>query len=95
MNFDQRSMHLNTEIGLLIDSPILAQQLAVRFESMTKPENAYEVFVRAPIERVSPGLAWLTQEEGTSIEYEREPARSAWQRIGAELLTQLPLDREL
>jgi putative cardiolipin synthase len=28
MNFDQRSMHLNTEIGLIIDSPALAQQIA-------------------------------------------------------------------
>ena len=28
MNFDQRSKHLNTEIGLIIDSPELAQQTA-------------------------------------------------------------------
>jgi len=35
MNFDQRSMHLNTEIGLIIDSPELAQQTVARFESMT------------------------------------------------------------
>lgn len=31
MNFDQRSMHLNTEIGLIIGSPALAQQITARF----------------------------------------------------------------
>ena len=31
MNFDQRSKRLNTEIGLIIDSPELAQQTALRF----------------------------------------------------------------
>jgi putative cardiolipin synthase len=41
MNFDQRSRHLNTEIGLIIDSPELAQQMAARFDAMAKLENAY------------------------------------------------------
>jgi phosphatidylserine/phosphatidylglycerophosphate/cardiolipin synthase-like enzyme len=40
MNFDQRSMHLNTEIGLLIDSPELAEELARRFAAMAQPANA-------------------------------------------------------
>ncbi len=34
MNFDQRSKRLNTEIGLIIDSPELARQTALRFEGM-------------------------------------------------------------
>jgi putative cardiolipin synthase len=34
MNFDRRSMHLNTEVGLIIDSPALAEQIAPRFEAM-------------------------------------------------------------
>ena len=34
MNFDQRSLHLNTQIGLIIDSPVLAEQVAMRFEVM-------------------------------------------------------------
>src|SRR6185369_11868110 len=37
MNFDQRSLHLNTELGLIIESPELAQQVAARFESIAQP----------------------------------------------------------
>jgi len=47
MNFDQRSKHLNTEIGLIIGSPELAQQTAMRFESMVQPANAYALAWRA------------------------------------------------
>ena len=46
MNFDQRSMHLNTEIGLLVDSPELAQQVAARFDAMVQPVNAYRLALR-------------------------------------------------
>jgi putative cardiolipin synthase len=40
MNFDQRSKQLNTEIGLIIDSPELARQTAARFDSLTQPASA-------------------------------------------------------
>ncbi|HEX7374587.1 MAG TPA: phospholipase D family protein, partial [Steroidobacteraceae bacterium] len=43
MNFDQRSKRLNTEVGLIIDSPELAQQTALRFEAMAQPEESYRV----------------------------------------------------
>jgi putative cardiolipin synthase len=95
MNFDQRSLHLNTEIGLIIDSPVLAQQVAARFEAMVKPVNAYELFVRVPLAGAAPSLGWRTEEDGKTVEYEREPARSAWQRFKAETLSLMPLDREL
>jgi putative cardiolipin synthase len=41
MNLDQRSRRLNTEVGLIIDSPELAQETAKRFEAMILPENSY------------------------------------------------------
>ncbi|MES2406360.1 MAG: phospholipase D family protein [Pseudomonadota bacterium] len=94
MNFDQRSMHLNTEIGLLIDSPALAQQVAGRFEAMVEPANAYELILR----RNSAGdssLVWKTQEQGKMVEYTTEPARSDWQRMKVNIMSLLPLDKEL
>ena len=95
MNFDQRSMHLNTEIGLIIDSPALAQQIAARFESMVQPANAYMLALRQNDAGRTPSLVWRTQEGGKAVEYETEPARSKWQRIEVNLLSLLPLDREL
>ena len=90
MNFDQRSKRLNTEVGLIIDSPELAQQTALRFEGMVQPENAYSVELRDQRH-----LVWETQEGGKTVRYDREPARGEGQRLQVELLSFLPLDREL
>jgi len=95
MNFDQRSMHLNTEIGLIIDSPELAQQTAARFESMASLPNSYALMLRQHNDGTPPRIVWRTNEDGTIVEYNREPARSSWQKLKAELLTLLPLDDEL
>jgi putative cardiolipin synthase len=94
MNFDQRSRHLNTEVGLIIDSPELAQQMAARFEAMAQPENAYALALVAGSRSRSP-LVWHTEENGKAVEYFREPARSAWQRWELNFFSLLPLDKEL
>lgn len=95
MNFDQRSMHINTEIGLIIDSPALAQQVAARFEAMVQPVNSYMLALRPDDAGRSPSLVWHTQENAKAVEYGTEPARSNWQRIKANILSLLPLDKEL
>jgi cardiolipin synthase C len=95
MNFDQRSKYLNTEIGLIIDSPELAQQTAARFDSMTQPENAYVLSERDPDSGPGKNLVWDTVENGKSVEYTREPAQSHWQKFKVRLLAMLPFRREL
>jgi putative cardiolipin synthase len=93
MNFDQRSKHLNTEIGLIIDSPELAQQTAARFNAMTLPENAYELSLRDL--HHGRGIVWDTVEDGKAVEYTRDPARSRWQRMMMKFLALLPFRGEL
>ena len=95
MNFDQRSAHLNTEIGLIIDSPELAQQTAGRFAAMVSPPNSYKLTLLPREDGKSPRLVWRTEEEGRAIEYAAEPARSDAQRRKVEFLSLLPLDDEL
>ena len=95
MNFDQRSMHLNTEVGLLIESVELARQTAARFESIARPENSYRVAFSAQDDRVAPRMVWQSIEDGKPVEYDAEPARSPEQRIKLRLLSILPLDSEL
>ncbi len=94
MNFDLRSMYLNTEIGLIIDSPELARQAAARFEAMSSPPNAYQVLL-APRRGGSKSMVWRTQENGQLVEYDREPARSNGQRVLVKLLSLLDVDEEL
>jgi putative cardiolipin synthase len=95
MNFDQRSMHLNTEVGLIIDSPELARQIAARFDAMARPENAYHVELRSGAADDRRQLSWHTQRDGEPVELLSEPARSDGQRNEAKLLSLLPLDSEL
>jgi putative cardiolipin synthase len=94
LNFDQRSKHLNTEIGLLIASPELSREIAARFEALTQLDNAYTV----TLDGATAGnqrLVWKTQEDGKVIEYRKEPARNEWQRVKVKFLSFLPLDKEL
>jgi putative cardiolipin synthase len=95
MNFDQRSRHLNTEIGLIIDSPELAQETVARFDRMVQPENVYAPAWRAPLAGSRGHLVWTTREDGKAVEYAKEPARSSWQRLELTIMSWLPMDREL
>jgi cardiolipin synthase C len=94
MNWDQRSRRINTELGLVINSATLAQQLAGRFVAMAQPENSYSVTLRTPA-GASDQLVWKTVLDGKPIEFTREPARNSWQRFKVHALAALPLDSEL
>ena len=95
MNFDQRSQRINTEIGVIVGSPDIAQQTALRFENMVKPENCYALALSPAGAAHESRLTWRTEENNRDVELDREPARTGWQRLQAKLLALLPLNREL
>ena len=94
MNFDKRSRHLNTEVGLIIDSPELAVQTVARFTAMVQPQNSYLLSLRPSGVGGTPRLYWHTEEDGWTVDYLREPARSAWQRLEVRALALLPVGNE-
>ena len=86
-NFDQRSALLNTEMGLVIDSPTLARRLAETFET-TVPAAAYEV-------RLGPdgrSLEWIEQTAAGETLYDTESGTSWFQRRSVDMLSILPVD---
>jgi len=91
MNFDQRSHALNTELGLIIDSPELARQTVDRFDAMTRPESAYSV----RFADTGKQLLWHYREQGRDVGQAAEPARNPWQRFKVRLISLLPIDPEL
>jgi putative cardiolipin synthase len=95
MNFDERSRHLNTEIGLIIDSPTLAQVTAARFNGMAQLQNAYQPAIVTAQSGRSAHLQWTTQEKGAVVVYRNEPAPNPWRRFLVTLLAWLPVRREL
>jgi putative cardiolipin synthase len=94
MNYDQRSKRLNTEIGLLIASPELSKDIATRIDALTQLDNSYAVTLSDGA-KGKQQLIWTTQEAGTVVRHETEPARNAWQKMKVRLLSVLPLGREL
>jgi putative cardiolipin synthase len=94
MNLDQRSVRLNTEMGLIIASDHLADALTARFNALTTPENAYEVQLTHDSSHDS-RLVWRTQKDGQQLELRKEPARTGLQRFEVHFLSLFPLDGEL
>ncbi len=86
-NFDQRSTHLNTEMGLVIDSPALAQGLAGTFDTAV-PRIAYEVRL-APDGR---GLEWVEQTAAGEARYDTEPGTSWFLRSKVDFMSILPIE---
>ncbi|HKW95151.1 MAG TPA: phospholipase D family protein [Methylomirabilota bacterium] len=71
MNLDPRSAEVNSEMGVVVDSPALAQIAAAALDEAMKPENSWRVDI-AP----SGNVRWVA---GTDVRYV-QPARSLWER---------------
>jgi putative cardiolipin synthase len=88
---DQRSKLLNTEMGVIVDSPGLAKAVADFFDRATAPENAFRVELKAePHGR--PDIVWVTLEQGRMQTFEHEPGASAHRKVEAMFLKLLPID---
>jgi putative cardiolipin synthase len=85
-NTDQRSAHLNTEMGLAIDSPVLARQLGTAFDDVV-PKVAYEV-------RLTPAgaLEWLDRTPQGVERFSAEPGTVAGTRALVDFLSILPIE---
>ena len=85
-NLDPRSIDLNTEMGLVIDSPDMAAQLDARL-SESMPGRAYAVRIGADGK-----LNWIEQSGQATVTYREEPGTSVWKRAGVRILSWLPID---
>jgi len=86
-NLDPRSVYLNTEIGLLIDDPVLADEVARLFDRDLTPENTWRVRVNEKGE-----LIWESSEGAVGAP---QPARTLWQRIQVFFFSLMPVEDQL
>ena len=93
-NYDQRSLKINTEMGLLIDNATLAADVARRFDAMTAPGAAYRVLLESD-SKDKPRLVWETQINNQPVRLFKEPSRGWWQMTREKLLALAPLEPEL
>jgi putative cardiolipin synthase len=86
-NFDPRSFFLNTEMGILVDSPALAAEFDGIFAERVRL-NAYRVVAG---EDGRP--RWIeTLPEGGEVVHDTEPGTSWAQRLAVRVLGWLPID---
>ncbi|TXS95977.1 phospholipase D family protein [Parahaliea maris] len=72
MNYDPRSAVINSEMGVFIDSPPLAEVVNTLIDRDIQPDNSWEVSLDAEGK-----LIWNNSVDSVT----RQPARSVWQRI--------------
>jgi putative cardiolipin synthase len=85
-NFDPRSARLNTEMGFVIDSAVLAEAIADGFSNEI-PIHAYRVRL-SDVGR----LQWVEQDAEKVIVHDQEPGASLLRRVGVSLLSLLPIE---
>ncbi len=84
-NLDPRSLRLNTELGVILESRTLVAELKETFERLSSDKNAWQV------RRSDDGFEWHSA-KGTIY---RQPAKSSWQRFRSWLLMLFPLTNQL
>jgi len=86
LNFDPRSLNLNTELGLVIESPVLAARIETAFRSQV-PQLAYQVKLDS-----DGSLYWLKR-TGSAVErYDTEPDTTWSARLGVWFFSILPIE---
>jgi putative cardiolipin synthase len=93
-NFDRRSLHLNTEIGLMIESPQLAQQVVTRFETIAQPANSFVLALEGS-GKESRHIVWNSVKDGRPVVYDTEPGDDRLRGLKVDLLSMLPIDELL
>ncbi len=86
LNLDQRSAWLNTEMGIVVDNPELAQALHRMFDERLEA-HAYRVVIGA-----DGRLNWLQATPEGTIVHDGEPEAGLLRWLGAGIFAILPLD---
>lgn len=88
-NLDARSFALNTEIGVLIESPLYAKLLSDNFD-----QQAIIKGYRLVIDD-NGDLEWVTRENGKEIRFDKAPETSFWKRFGTNFMSIFVPEKEL
>ena len=89
-NLDPRSTSINTEIGVLIKSPEIAQQLIAFMDDGVTPGSAFHVTLDADGD-----LVWTAESNGQKLELDTDPQTTFWHRFLIDVVGLLPIEEQL
>ncbi|MCD4661050.1 phospholipase D family protein [Agrobacterium sp.] len=90
LNFDPRSASLNTEMGVVFNSPLLVARMDEIFAEEIRRTMSFELDVDS-----GNRIVWMTEEQGRPKTYRREPDAAISRRIIAGIMRFLPLESQL
>ena len=93
LNLDPRSVVENTEVGVMLESPPLAGEMAQWFDA-----NIDQLAFRVELIRDDNGteqLRWTSHRDGTEMVFYNDPYTSIWRRMGIGLIGLLPIESQL
>ena len=88
-NLDPRSLYLNTEMGMEVESDDLAESMATSILD-SLPDFAYKLRLSRKNR-----LQWLLQTAGVEEIITTEPQTSLWRRFTTKLLSLLPIEEQM
>jgi putative cardiolipin synthase len=90
MNLDQRSLHINNEIGILFLNPEIAGQSAEAFD-----RNIEKVAFRLELHTAKNGsesISWHLKKDDGEVVYDSQPYVGFWKKVGVGLIRLLPIE---
>jgi len=93
LNLDPRALLHNTEIGVVLKVPEIAEEMAKRFE-----ENIEQLAFRLELKKDENGyerLFWHGWEKGKQVVYTHEPHTGFWRRFGISFMSIWPIESQL
>jgi putative cardiolipin synthase len=86
MNLDQRSLHINNEIGILFHNPEVAGKSAEAFD-----QNIMNVAFRLELDD-DESIRWHLKQDDGEIIYDKEPYVGFWKKFGVWFIGMLPVE---
>ena len=93
LNLDPRSITENTEIGVVLSSTEMAEEMSTWFD-----ENIEQVAFRLELKKGKSGsgkVLWHGFENGKPRTFTVDPYTSLWRRFGVSLMSLLPIESQL
>jgi putative cardiolipin synthase len=102
MNLDRRSVGLNTELTVVVHSPVIAEQVEKLFDRGISPDASYRVTLApaslAPRDAsdLTPSLLqWDTEDNGIHHTYNYDPDAGLWRNFITGIFSMLPVRDQL
>jgi putative cardiolipin synthase len=90
MNLDQRSKLLNTEMGVIVDSPGLAAAVKRFFDTAVQPDASFKVSLQRQYNGNVP--TWSAKDGDKVLTFHEDPDTSAARRFEVSLIGLLPIE---